>query len=107
MYFDALSATAFIPDAEMTFAAVPYYAPVRNANDPLLDYSWSVGGASIPEDAKTKSEITINAKDSTGIALVDLSITHRTNFFFEAKGTWNVTFSSFAGSTNDSFHTTQ
>jgi len=40
----------------MTFAAVPYYAPVRNANDPLLDYSWSVGGASIQRRKNEKRD---------------------------------------------------
>ncbi len=106
-YFNALSQNAFVPDAEMRFAAVPYFAPARTADDPSLSYRWSVGGSSIPADPLDKNKITINAKDSVGMALVEVAITHRTNYLFDARGAWNITFSSSASSADDSFHQTQ
>ncbi len=106
MYNAAMPATAFVSDAEMTFTAVPYFAPVQNARDRALEYAWSVGGSPVPKDTKDPNEITINAKDSTGVALIDLTISHQSNYFFDAKGTWNVTFSA-AASSGDTFHLSQ
>lgn len=86
--------TAFTPETELTFIALPYFAPVKNADDPALTYEWRVNQQSVVADRNTPSQITINAAGSTGIALIELEVGHRTNFFFGSDATWQVTFSS-------------
>lgn len=88
-----------IPDLEMTFAAVPYFAQASNPNDPRLAYAWSVNGApvsaattSLPAQAGG-SEITINAQNSSGLAAISLLLTSPINFLLHGEGSWNVLFS--------------
>ena len=42
LFHQALGASPFVPDAEMTFFAAPLFAPVRSAHAPVLAYSWRV-----------------------------------------------------------------
>lgn len=114
MYYDALSSQNAIPDTEMSFAAVPYFAQASNPNDPNLIYNWKVNGSVIPLNVKNPSEITINADKSDGNAAVQLEATHATNYFMDSKGSWSMTFSnstSFTASAgagaNDAFHNGQ
>ncbi len=98
LYHRAFSATAFTPETEMTFLAIPYFAPVTTENDPRLQYAWRVDRNSIVSDAKKPSQITINAAGSTGIATIDLEVTHVTNYFFGTNAAWQITFSQTGGS---------
>ncbi|OGG60538.1 hypothetical protein A2765_00225 [Candidatus Kaiserbacteria bacterium RIFCSPHIGHO2_01_FULL_56_24] len=104
LYHRALSKSASIPGAEATFAAIPFFVQARNIYDTALRFDWRVNSAEIPANLKNPGELTINADDSTGIAFIELSVTHATNFFLDAKGAWNVTFSSASGGTSDQFH---
>ena len=45
-----------------------------------------------PSDAVYTS-ITINAEGSSGLAQIELALTHATNFFISSFGTWNITLS--------------
>ena len=94
LYHRALSPSAFISGAEATFAAVPFFVQTKNVSDPSLRFDWRVNSADIPANPKNPSELTINAENSSGVAFIELDITHATNFYLNAKGTWNVTFSS-------------
>ncbi|OGG56533.1 hypothetical protein A3D71_03290 [Candidatus Kaiserbacteria bacterium RIFCSPHIGHO2_02_FULL_55_20] len=97
LYHRALGASAFVPGTEMTFAAVPFFAPVTTLHDPALDFAWHVNTAAVVTNSATPDKITINAENSSGIALIQLEVTHATNYSLEAKGGWNVTFSSGGG----------
>ena len=93
MYHQALSSTTFIPDSEMTFAAVPYFAQTRSVEDPSLTFEWRVNGKKIPVSETDPGAITINADNSSGIAILGLELTHATNYYLDARGLWNITFS--------------
>lgn len=90
----ALGPQSLIPDSEMTFAAIPYFAPVANLYDRSLQWSWRVNNTPIASDQKRPNEITIGAQNSNGIGLLALELSHLTNVFFQASGSWGVTLSS-------------
>lgn len=94
LYHRALSPSAFIPGEEATFAAVPFFVQTKSLQDSALAFDWRVNSAEIPANPKNPSELTINAENSSGVAFVELDVTHATNFYLNAKGTWNITFSS-------------
>ncbi len=94
LYHRALSPSAFIPGAEATFAAVPFFVQTKSLQDSALRFDWRVNSAEIPANPKNPSELTINAENSSGIGFVELDVTHATNFYLNTKGTWNITFSS-------------
>lgn len=94
LYHTALGKTAFVPETEMTFLAIPYFAPARTENDPVLVYEWRVNRENVTADKAKPAQITINAEGSDGIALIELALSHVSNFFFGTDGAWQVTFSS-------------
>ncbi len=102
-YPDARGDQTLISDSEMTFAAAPYFAEASSSNDPLLQYAWQVNGTSIASNSADPSEITIDAAKSEGLALIQLALTHATNFYLNASGSWNVTFSSAAAAAQSVF----
>jgi len=91
-YYNALIDQNSIPDLEMTFAAVPYFAQASDPNDPRLAYAWSVNGAPVAATS-SGSEITINAGNSSGLAAISLILTSPSNFFLRGQGSWDVLFS--------------
>lgn len=104
LYNEALLSSTHIPETEMAFAAVPYFAQARAANDPALSYKWSVNDTPISASAGAPQEITINADNSSGQAALSLEVTHATNYYLDATGAWNLSFSSGA-TVQDPFHT--
>jgi hypothetical protein len=94
LYGQALSPTTLIPDSEMTFAASPYFAPAASASDAHLQYAWRVNDSAVQADSVHADELTINAASSSGLALVSLSLTHDSNYFFSTNGIWNITLNS-------------
>lgn len=103
LYHRALSSSVSLTGSEATFAAVPFFAEARNIYDPALYFEWRVNSADIPANLKNPGELTINAENSSGVAFIELGVTHATNFFLDVKGAWNVTFSSPWGDTSDQF----
>ena len=91
MYYKALGANTFVPGSEMTFVAVPYFAQATHAEDPALSYEWRINGRLVPNARQDK--ITINAANSRGIALLNLTLAHSTNYYLDSRGSWGVTFS--------------
>ncbi|MEK7480409.1 MAG: hypothetical protein AAB665_03945 [Patescibacteria group bacterium] len=89
--FTGLVAQNFIPETEMSFAAVPYFAGAVDANDGRLIYAWRINGNDIANDPSRPSQITINAERSSGNALIELALSHATNFFMSSFGRWGVT----------------
>jgi hypothetical protein len=104
LFGQALGATTFMPDNEMTFAAVPYFAPVQSTADRNLEYDWTVNGQAVVSDSTHADELTINAASSTGLALIALTLNHATNFFFGIDNTWQVTLNSRASSPFNPFN---
>lgn len=100
MYHRALGPSTFIPETEMTFTAMPLFAQATSVYDPALHFVWHVNDTEVPTNRENPSKITINAENSSGIALVELETTHATNYFLNAKGGWNITFSSSPGATD-------
>lgn len=107
-YFSALGSPAQIPDTEMTFAVIPFFAPVHSSNDPSLQFEWTVNGTHVPLDANAPSEITIDASNSSGTAWIDVAISQISSFFTDLAAEWGIQFSgdlNTASSTqNDIFH---
>ncbi|MDB5238235.1 MAG: seg [Candidatus Kaiserbacteria bacterium] len=109
LYNKALVNTTYIPETEMSFTVVPFFGPTVSATDPRLEYAWTVNGTSVTPDPAKPYEITINAEKSTGIANIGLELTHSTNYFLDAQGSWGITFSNSAarggsGGAADPFH---
>lgn len=90
LWNQALGTTTFIPDTEMSFFAVPYFAPVSSIVSPLLQYEWHVNQASVPADSLQPNQITLSATSSSGTALVSLDLFHASNLFFSADGAWSI-----------------
>ncbi len=93
MYHQALTAQNFIPETEMSFSAVPYFAEAAGANDNRLIYAWRINESEVAVDPSRPSQITINAERSSGNALIELALSHATNFFMSSFGRWGVTLS--------------
>lgn len=100
LYRSALSASTFIPESEMTFAAEPYFVQARSAKDPVLQYVWNVNDAPVTPSRINPNEITINADNSSGVAHLTLGLTHATNFYVDTRAAWNINFSSQTSATN-------
>lgn len=88
--------------AETTFVAMPYFAAATRANDPRLVYRWQVNGNRVPADSTYPHQITINATNSDGVALIEAVLTQTNNWLVDSRGAWGI---SFSGSTqqNDPF----
>jgi len=107
LYHRALDASAFVPENEVSFTAVPYFVSAASQNDASLQYEWRVNQNLVATNPERRNEITINAASSTGlIALINLSLTHSSNYFLNAAGSWSVTFnkSGSFGPAGDVFH---
>jgi len=104
MYHQTMGDKTSIPDSEMTFAAVPYFAQAQNPADPRLQYTWTVNGSDVPVDAAHPDKIIINADKSKGKAAIGLSLSHATNFFMSPHGAWDVVFRT-TGQANNPFST--
>ena len=89
-YYRAIGGQSAMNDTEMTFAAVPYFAQARSANDPRLVYGWSVNGSNVAPSASDPSEITLNTTHSNGTATLGLEVTHTTNIYMDSKGSWGI-----------------
>lgn len=92
-YYHAIAQTGSatqIPNVEMTFAAVPYFAQAYSPNDTRLLYNWSVNGAPVAQNRSDPSEITLNATNSSGQASVALSLADSQNAFVNSNGSWAV-----------------
>jgi hypothetical protein len=89
-YYHALGGQIAIGHTEATFTAVPYFAVVNSANDTRLNYRWTVNGSSVTASASDPSEITLNAKNSSGLASMELTISHAQNIFMDTRGSWNI-----------------
>jgi len=103
-YYNALKDQSSIPDLEMTFIAVPYFAAASGPSDAGLRWAWSVNGVpvaanatspvrSIASNGASSNEITINADNSNGLAALAASLTSPVNFLLHAEGSWSVLFS--------------
>lgn len=104
-YWHALGATSFISDSEMSFAAMPFFAPATSASAPLLEYAWQVNGGAISSDAAHPNEITLQSAGNGTLGLLDLELTHKTNLFIDSRAEWSVTFTAASqNGTGDPFH---
>ncbi len=94
MYHRALGAASAFTENEITFEAVPYFVQADDAADPALTLDWRVNGQAVPSGNTRESSITINADNSSGSALLQLRLTHKTNYFLDSQGSWDITLSS-------------
>src|SRR3989338_1348141 len=92
MFYEALGRQAEVPDEELSFAAIPFFADASSAHDEGLVYSWTVNDKPITADPEQANIITIDASGSTGMADIDLTLSHAANLFLRAVGAWSVTF---------------
>jgi len=94
LYHQALSVRTFVPNTEMTFVAVPYFAQAYSPDDQNLQYEWHVNSQKISADATRPSAITLSAGSSDGTAIVELSLTHAANYLMSSNSTWNISLKS-------------
>ena len=92
MFYEALPRNAEVPDEELSFAAIPYFADSAGVSNPALVYAWTVNDRPITADPENANIITIDAAGSTGIANIELALSHATNLFLRAAGAWDITF---------------
>ena len=98
-YNNALPPQASLPETEVTLDAVPYFAPVQS---PLaLQYAWKVNGQPISNGTRPY-ELTVNAQGSSGAALLELALSHATNFFLSVSETWNLMLAGTGGGSSGS-----
>ncbi len=90
MYYRALSSDASLPGEEISLVAVPYFADATYPNDGALIWEWKVNGNNIENDPDRPNEITIDARGSSGIARIDLALSHVTNLFLDSEGSWKL-----------------
>ena len=94
MLHSALPAQLHISDTEASFAAIPYFAEAKNANDKLFSYLWRVNRATVDPNDEQPNTITINAGSGGANARIELSLSHKKNFELDARGVWDVSFGS-------------
>lgn len=91
-YHRALGPTTFVAESEMSFAAMPYFAPSSAANDPSLNYVWRVNRTLVDADTGGANEVTIDAAKSPGLAQLQLGVSHQKNLYMDVEGSWQITF---------------
>ena len=90
MFYRALGVSTNIPESEMTFAVVPYFAHITGPDDARLAYQWSVNGSPVAPAPSNPSELTLSAKGSDGSASLALSVTQTDDIFLSPTGSWSV-----------------
>ena len=88
MYHQALTGDIALAATEASFFAIPYFAPIQQVNG--LQYAWKVNGTPITNNPQRANELTINATGSDGKLLLELALTHATNYFLSSGGSWNI-----------------
>lgn len=96
-YWSATLGNAFLQEREMTFAALPLFAPATTPDDPALRYFWRVDRKAISAHPTRPSTITVSADEGGAVATLDVVVSHATNFFMESRGSWQVTLGAGAG----------
>ncbi len=95
-----LGRSTTLPDVEAAFAAIPYFAPkISNPDDRVLVYEWRVNGVVIPADPASPHRLTINAENSSGLARIELLVSHLADIFMSAKGRWDILLNAGLGGT--------
>jgi len=100
----AIIQRASFPDSEMTFSAVPFFTP-DSEYDPLLSFTWIINDTRIDTGAETPHRITLGASEDQQTARIELSLSHRTNYFIEPRGAWDIALSTGFGGLGDLFGT--
>lgn len=90
-YGQAFGRTAIIGESEATLAAIPYFAEAEDASDPRLSYTWRINDVPIKPAPGAPNKLTLGADGSSGTARIELNLTHRTNYYTDAQGAWDVT----------------
>jgi hypothetical protein len=94
MHWNALGKQTSISESEMSFVAIPFFAPVTSLRDSALHYGWTINRTPIPADSEHPNEFTINSENSDGNAAIQLELTHESNFFLDSFGSWSIQMSS-------------
>jgi hypothetical protein len=87
----ALGAQSSFGEVEVSLIAIPYFVQANTPLSPDLEYAWRVDGNPIPNNETRPNKITVNAEGSTGVALIQLALSHATNLFLNASGSWGIT----------------
>ncbi len=104
LFHRAIPDESSFADSEVTLFATPYFAGVLSADDSRLSYAWRVNRAVIAPDKDHPSHITLSADGSDGVARVELSVSHATDYVMNAQGLWRLVLNGGLSSTaNDLF----
>jgi len=106
LYHNAITNDENLSEVEAAFSAVPYFAPVQNIYSSGLLYDWRVNRTKVKNNPTKPNAITLNAAGSSGRALIELTVTHATNFFLRVSKQWNIQLANSGGaSVSDPFQT--
>lgn len=96
-YWSAIGNNAFIPEREMVFAAIPFFAPVALPDEAALRWSWRIDRKKVASNPIRPSTVTVSAGEGGAVATLDVVISHASHFFLESRGAWQVTLGAGAG----------
>jgi hypothetical protein len=72
--------------ADISVAAMPYFATIFYLNDPTLRYSWKLNGNSVQASSTKRNEISLQSDGD--VSELRLEVSQTTNFFLSALGKW-------------------
>ncbi|MBI5456229.1 hypothetical protein HY969_00645 [Candidatus Kaiserbacteria bacterium] len=98
-YHSTIENPSTFPEGEITVIGFPLFAPrVFSLNNPALEYTWLVNSRTVQIDPENPWRLTINAENSSGLARVELSVSHLFDITMHAVGTWNLLLNAGLGS---------
>lgn len=103
-YHNALRDLAQVQDAEITVAALPFFAHVKSIRDRDLLYTWKVAGRDIPSDAINPFLLTLSAgPDTIGFTPIQLDFDHLKSALQTARKLWRIELAPGAALSSDPF----
>lgn len=84
-------------EEEAKVTAIPYFAHISSPHDASLTYEWRLNDMPVVQDEKERETLTITAKDYTGPAAIELSLTNAADFLMRSTGAWKLIFGASTG----------
>lgn len=93
LFNQALAPQTSFTASDITIAAIPYFVPAQQANDPALSYEWMVNNTPVTSTSSVTNEIELGASNPGSVAYVRLDVSSIDNPFIILSNSWNVTLS--------------
>lgn len=86
----AIGKTFTASNTEVLISAFPYFAEAIAPDDKRISYAWNVNGAPVAEDPAEPHKLILGSSGDGVRAVVDLSLSHTTNWLEAAHGLWTI-----------------